>query len=655
MKIVNILLRIALVLVGLILLAYAVYWGQAKYESGKVLESLGPEVQHLTDSGLQFRDLNQNNRLDRYEDHRLSADERADNLIELMTLEEKAGCLFYGMIGMTDEGDFMDAPMLSSDPLKVMVSNFIPHAPELIVNRKINSFAPLGTGSASVLARYNNVLQDMASRTRLGIPVTLATDPRHSQDFAPGISQASSAFSSWPSQLGLAATRDTMLVRTFGDIARQEYLATGFRVALHPMADIATEPRWPRFSGTFGEDVDIATAMLRNYIQGFQGDSLSSASVACMAKHFPGSGTHTEGDEPHFEYGAEQSYSGNNFGYHVRAFSEGTRQTAQIMTSYGIAMSQTSEDVAAAFNKELISDLLRDSLDFEGVVCTDWNVITDTPFMKFLKGGSSSWGVKELSPLQRMQKAIQAGVDQFGGEHATELIVQLVNENMVSEQRIDQSVKRILKDKFRLGLFDNPYVNENKADHIANDVDFQKAALQAQRKSIVLLKNDDLLPLKKGTRVFMENVRDKDVVSSYAELVDNYIDAEVIIKHIDTPFEPKNDYLMESFMGQTGRLYFTQAELSELLNYVDEKPNVFIINLKRPAILTEINQASKALLAEFGSSDRTLMEVIFGDFRPSGKLPFELPSSWQSVENQLEDVPYDSKDPLYPFGHGLSY
>ena len=645
-------------LLGLLLLVlslYGVYWLSAYYSAGKRMGSLGPKAALLQSGGHTYRDLNKNGKLDPYEDRRNPVDLRVEDLLSQMTLEEKAGCMFVGMMGMTESGKTIETPILSSNPLEVMTSNFIPYGSELIAEKKMNSFAPLGAPRPGLMARFNNHLQEMAERTRLGIPVTLASDPRHGVEFNPGIAMAAPGFSPWPGPLGLAATRDTLLVWEFGNVARQEYVACGIRVALHPMADLATEPRWSRVSGTFGEDLSLATAMLRNYIRGFQGDSLHAQSVACMAKHFPGSGTHTEGHEPHFKYGAEQSYSGDNFKYHVDAFAKGTSRAAQIMTSYGIPTGQTSEEVAVAFNRDVISGLLRDSLGFSGVVCTDWNVITDTWFMNLLKGGSSSWGVEGLSPIQRMEKVIRAGADQFGGESSPGLIVQLVREGKITEERINLSVKRVLRDKFRLGLFDNPYVDEDRAEQIAGNSAFEKKGKEAQRKSVVMLKNSGLLPLPPGTKIYAEGIRLPGAIDQFGGRVSSVEEADVIVKHIDTPYEPKDDFLMETFLGQHGRLYFNEEEKSELLSLVSLKPSIVIINLKRPAILTPIIDHTGAFLAEFGTSDEVLMEVLFGRVNPTGKLPFELPSSWQAVEEQLEDQPYDSKDPLFPFGYGLSY
>ena len=152
------------------------------------------------------------------------------------------------------------------------------------------------------------------------------------------------SFSQWPEPIGLAATGDAALVQQFGDIARQEYLAVGIRVALHPMADLATEPRWARINGTFGEDAELASRMVSAYIRGFQGEKLGPHSVACMTKHFPGGGPQKDGEDPHFSYGKDQVYPGNNFDYHLIPFEAAFQAgTAQIMPYYGMPVGTPSK------------------------------------------------------------------------------------------------------------------------------------------------------------------------------------------------------------------------------------------------------------------------------------------------------------------------
>jgi beta-glucosidase len=420
---------------------------------------------------------------------------------------------------------------------------------------------------------------------------------------------------------------------------------------LHPMADLATEPRWGRINGTFGEDAQLSAEMTKAYVLGFQGDTLGRNSVACMTKHFSGGGPQKDGEDPHFPYGKEQAYPGDNFDYHVIPFTEGAFEanTAQIMPYYGIPVGQTSEDVAFGFNKDIITGFLRDSLKFEGVVCTDWNIISDSKI-----GEGRAWGVEHLSPKERVKKVLDAGCDQFGGESIPELIIELVEEGQITEERLDISVKRVLRDKFTMGLFDDPYVDEQKASKFVGNEIFRERGKEAQGKSTIVLKNETILPLKTGTKIFAEGMINPELLNKYGELVKNPKDADIIVTRIRTPYDERSEYFIERFFHQ-GRLYFTEEEQNKVLNLISKKPSVVIINLERPAILSEIDKSTKALLADFGTSDEVLTEVLFGKIIPEGKLPFELPSSNEAVQKQMEDVPYDSKDPLYPFGHGLGY
>jgi beta-glucosidase len=638
-------------IIGILIVGFLVMYIKMSMASSSNFDLLGDEAPSLTQNGSTYRDLNKNGKLDVYENRGASLEDRVSDLVSQMTLEEKAGAMFVNMIGTTPDGEPMEKPVISTNPIDLAMSFMIPSNSEMIARKKMNSFNILASLDANLMAKYSNTIQKMAARTRLGIPITIATDPRHGTENNPGAALFTPAFSQWPSSLGLAATRDTILVREFADIARQEYKAVGVRLALHPMADLATEPRWGRANGTFGEDAQLSAMMTKAYVLGFQGDSLDQNGVACMTKHFSGGGPQEDGEDAHFPYGKKQVYPGNNFDYHIIPFTKGAFEanTAQIMPYYGIPMGQTSEDVAFGFNKDIITTLLRDSLNFKGVVCTDWNLISSS-----MMGEGRSWGVENLSEKERVKKVIDAGCDQFGGESLPELIIELVNDGAISEERIDISVKRIMLDKFRLGLFDAPYVNEKEALKIAGKKTFRDKGKIAQGKSMVLLKNDGLLPLKKGTKIYAEGMLTPEVINTNGVLVDDPQDADVILKKIQTPFEPRSDYFLESFFNQ-GRLYYSEEEKKEILDLINQKPAIVVVNLERATILTDIDKASGALFGEFGTSDEVLMDVLFGKVNPAGKLPFELPSSWEAVKNQKEDVPYDSENPLYRFGHGLSY
>ena len=640
---------LAILLLGIIGFATIYYLKSSASKDNMSL--LGDEAKNITHNDLQLRDLNKNGKVDIYEDPNADIDARVDDVVRQMNLKEKAGSMFINMIGTTPKGAPMETPIISTDPMVFMMSLMLPTNSEMIARKKMNSFNILASLEADQMAKYNNTIQKMAERTRLGIPITIASDPRHGTENNPGASLYTPAFSQWPSSLGLAAMRDTNVVREFGDIARQEYIACGIKLALHPMADLATEPRWGRINGTFGEDATLSAQMTKAYVLGFQGDSLGDQSVACMTKHFSGGGPQKDGEDAHFPYGKEQVYPGDNFDYHVIPFTDGAfpAKTAQIMPYYGIPVDQTSENVAFGFNKDIITTLLRDSLGFDGVVCTDWNIISDSKM-----GEGRAWGVESLSVHDRVQKVLDAGCDQFGGEAIPAVIVDLINSGKISEARIDESVKRIMRDKFRLGLFDNPYVDIEQSKKIAGKAEFRAKGKIAQAKSMILLKNEKILPLKKGTKVYTEGMLTPKAFENHFTVVKSPKDADVILKRIKTPYDERSDYFLEKFFHQ-GRLSFTNEEEKEILDLINQKPSVVIANVERPGIFTTIDKAATAFLVEFGTSDEMLSEVLVGNIKPEGKLPFELPSSNEAVENQKEDVPYDSEKPLYPFGHGLSY
>ena len=590
-----------------------------------------------------WRDLNKNGHLDPYEDPSRPVEERVEDLLGQMTLEEKAGLLFQDLAPL--EGGQNTPPGLMP-------------AGELITTRLMTHFNLVGTATPGAMARWYNGLQAAAERTRLGIPVTLSSDPRHTFTNNPGASMLAGSFSAWPEPLGLAATRDPALVEQFGDIARQEYLAVGIRLALHPVADLATEPRWARNSGTFGEDAELAARMVAAYIRGFQGAALGPQSVACMTKHFPGGGPQKDGEDPHFPYGREQVYPGDNFAYHLipfeAAFAAGT---AQIMPYYGMPVGTAFEEVGFGYNRAIITGLLRERYGFDGVVCCDWGLLTDTViFGRVLP--ARAWGVEHLSLAERARKALDAGVDQFGGESCPEVIVELVRGGQIAEARIDTSARRLLRDKFLLGLFDHPYVDEAAADSIVGNARFSRAGASAQRRSIVLLKNGPAggpatLPLRDRPKLYIENVA-PEIAARYGTVVPDPADADLAILRLRAPFEPRDSLPLERFF-HAGDLRFAPDELARILAVLDRLPAIVDIYLDRPAVIPEIAERSAALLADFGASDEAVLDVIFGRSTPSGALPFELPSSMDAVRRQKSDLPYDSQDPLFPFGHGLTY
>ena len=606
------------------------------------LTKLKPEVKTLDIDGMSFRDLNKNNALDQYEDYRINNAQRVEDLISQMTLEEKVGTLFHPPVTINPDWMFR-LYSLFVDGGKLTESE--------IINQHINHFNLYGNPKPERLAKRLNNLQKIASRSRLGIPVTISSDPIHEVPNGGGVASFSlDGFSKWPSQLGLAASQNPSLVKQFAEIAREEYLAVGIRTALHPMADLATEPRWARNFGTFGSDNVLSSKLTLAYMDGFQGKTINSESVMTMVKHFPGGGPQENGLDPHLFSGRNQIYPGNMFDYHVKPFIDAINNNlAVIMPYYGITVNQTSENVAIGFNKDLLTTLLRDELGYKGVICSDWGIIN-----------GRHWGVGDLSIEERYIKAIDAGIDQFGGEKDTEVVIELVKKGLMPLSRIDASVKRILKNKFDLGLFDNPYVEVDQVKSRVNTERNIKLGKEAQKQSMVLLKNDSTLPLEKNINIFVDGFNAKSIV--HGNVVSDIKDADVIVSYVHTVFngnQPSGiDRLVDNVLSSifpNQDLNFSPEILEKLEEFSSIKPLIVIVDLNRPAILDSINQMSSALVGTFGVDESVIFETLFGESKPTGKLPFEIPSSMKEVNEQLEDVPDDTMNPTFKFGFGLTY
>jgi len=392
-----------------------------------------------TENGFAYRDLNKNGQLDIYEDSRRSIEDRVQDLLKKMTIEEKAGMMFYSPTRVNNDGT------IEEKPAKDFLSSISPVGINEMDKHHITHFNLFSVPAPDTLAMWYNGMQKYAEKTRLGIPITISSDPRN-QGSSGIFAMSAKTFSMWPDPLGLAAIGDDKLTEQFADISRQEYLAVGIRQCLHPQVDLATEPRWPRIAGTFGEDAALSARMVTAYIRGYQGETLNANSVATMTKHFPGGGPQKEGLDPHFAFQKGQVYPGNNFKYHLIPFEAAFKaHTAAIMPYYGVPMGQHGvEEVGFSYNKAIITELLRKKYHFDGVACTDWGLVTDVK-LGAIDFPARAWGVQNLNTEERVQRIIDAGVDQLGGETLTDVIVKLVKEGKISERRINESVVRLLR------------------------------------------------------------------------------------------------------------------------------------------------------------------------------------------------------------------
>ena len=538
----------------------------------------------LDEDGLKFKDLNKNGALDKYEDWRLTVDERAIDLASKLSVEQIAGLMLYSShqsipanpagfgAGTYGGKPFAESGLpshsLSDQQRKFLEEDNLRH---VLLTR---------VESPDVAARWNNQAQAFVESIGFGIPSNNSSDPRHgpvaSTEYNAG---AGGTISMWPESLGLAATFDPSLVQRFGEVASMEYRALGLATALSPQIDLGTDPRWNRVKGTFGEDPRLSTDMARAYVDGFQNstgsDEIGSGwgyqSVNAMVKHWPGGGTGEGGRDAHFAYGKFAVYPGGFFDFHLMPFIEGafklsgkTKSASAVMPYYTISYGQDlvkNENVANAYCKYLITDLLRDKYLYDGVVCTDWGVTgNEGPNPEVFMG--KPWGMETKTIAERHYLVLIAGGDQFGGNNDIKPVLEAYQMGVAEHgeewmrKRFEQSAVRLLRNIFQTGLFENPYLDPAKSVEMVGNPAFMDEGYKAQLKSIVLLKNkNQVLPIAEKTKVYLPKkyipsttnwwgVRSEEkwvdpinlnIAGKYLDVADKPEDAEIAIVFVSGP------------------------------------------------------------------------------------------------------------------------
>lgn len=477
----------------------------------------------LSVDGKVFKDFNNIGQLEPYADWRLSAEERAKDLASKLTIDEIAGLMLYSpqnklpMLNDTYDGkpfEDSDAEVfdLSDSQIQFLTEDNLRH----VLVSKVDS--------PEAAARWNNKVQALIEGRTHGIPANNSSDPRHSAvadaEFSAG---NGGKISMWSSMLGLAATFDPQIVEEFGRIASIEYRSLGLATALSPQADLGTDPRWYRYGSTFGTEPKLVTDLTRAYCDGFQTSEAENEiaegwgydSVNAMVKHWPGGGSGEGGRDAHYGNGKFAVYPGKKYETHKIPFIEGafklegkTSMASAVMPYYTISYDQTGENVANGFNKEIISDQLRDQVGYDGVICTDWLITHDEVHPGVHSG--KPWGVEKMSVVDRHYKALMAGVDQFGGNNEKEPIIRAYEKGVAEHgeewmrQRFEKSAYRLLLNIFRTGLFENPYVDVEKTIETVGRSDFMDKGYHQQLRSIVMTKNRNaLLPVSKSKKVFI--------------------------------------------------------------------------------------------------------------------------------------------------------
>jgi len=699
-------------------------------------------IKIISVGGLSFKDLNKNGKLDKYEDWRLPLDTRAKDLAAQMTIDQIAGLMLYsrhqaipgagtGYISGTYGGKEFSASGAKASDLSDQQLAFI-------TKDNVRHVLITTVQSPEVAAQWNNNEQALAESLGLGIPCNNSTDPRHGTKANAEYNAGSGgAISMWPGSLGLAATFDPETVKTFGHIAALEYRALGISTALSPQVDLATDPRWARVSGTFGEHPLLATDMARAYIDGFQtsvgdkqiADGWGYGSVNAMVKHWPGGGSGEGGRDAHYAFGKYAVYPGNNFNQHLAPFINGafklsgkTKSVSAVMPYYTVSFNQDTknkENVGNSYNYYLIHDLLREKYKFDGVVCTDWMITADeTALDQFLTG--KSWGVEGLSVAQRHYKILMAGVDQFGGNNdaapvmaAYQIGVKEHGEAFM-RARFEQSAVRLLKNLFKTGLFENPYLQLEDSKNTVGKPAFMQAGYNAQLKSIAMLKNKaNVLPLAKGKTVYIPKKYTPagrnflgafsaastdypvniNIVKKYFAVTDNPDEADCALVFISSPTsnggysaddvkaggngylpislqygpftategralsiaggDPLEKFTNRSYKGKTNTAINTTdlGMVADAYTKMKGKPVIVSVTINNPTVFAEFEKQANALLVNFGVQDQALLDILTGAAEPTALLPLQMPANMAAVEKQLEDLPLDMACYTDELGH----
>lgn len=678
--------------------------------------------------GLCFKDLAGTGELLPYEDWRLSDEERAKDLASRLSIPEIAGLMLYSphqMVPAPAAGPFpgtyggKSLAESGADPWALTDQQR-----EFVDKDHVRHILAAGMESAETAARWSNELQSYAESLPWGIPVNISSDPRHGSGSA-GEEYKSGAgdVSKWPEGLGMAATFSPETCRAFGDAVSKECRAMGITTALFPQVDLATEPRWMRLEDTFGSHPELVTDFSKAYCDSLQttegeADGWGRDSICAMAKHWPGGAPCEGGRDAHYPFGRYAVYPGNNLKDHLKPFLEGafnlpgpTGSTAAIMPYYTVSWGLDQKDgknVGNSYSHYLINDLLREKYGFEGVVCTDWGITAD-PLPEIDSFSSRCYGVEDLSEAERHLLAIENGVDQFGGNSAIAPILEAYKigcerhgeEEM--RQRMERSAVRLLKNIFRCGLFENPYLDPEESVKTAGCEEFCRAGYEAQLKSVVMVKNDSVLPQRERKKVYIPTrhigpmksffrgdmpARDVDPVGT--ELVEKYYDralspqdADFALVFIESPlcdggyskadreaggngyvpitlqYRPyKADTAREhSIAGGDSREGFTdrgykgkvgyaanEADLDLVLDTkkaMGGKPVIVVLRMHKPTVPGEFEGSADGILIDFGVQSQAILDIVSGRAEPSGLLPVQMPKNMETVEAHCEDVPLD--------------
>ena len=683
-------------------------------------------VSIITVDGFAFKDLSRSGHLEPYEDWRLPATERARDLASRLSIEEIAGLMLYSGHQPVPQtaGNVYGGKSFKESGADAWELTDVQRA--FLEKDNVRAVLVTKVESPATAARWTNRVQAFVEGLGHGIPANNSSDPRNetatADEFLAG---AGGQISLWPRPIGLGAIMDPELIKRFGEIASCEYRALGITTALSPQVDLATEPRWRRNHGCFSEDPRLVTDYARAYCDGFQSSTGKAHiangwgyhSVNAMMKHWPGGGSEEGGRDSHYSFGKFAVYPGGMFSARLEPFIDGgfkldggTGSASAVMSFYTVPwnIDPSGDNVAMSYSHYIITELLRERYGFDGVVCTDWVVTGDYPAVD--KHWGKPWGVEHLTVAQRHYRALLAGVDQFGGNQDKEPVMEAYRMwvsdygEKSARERFEASARRLLLNSFRLGLFENPYVDPDEATRIVGNPEFMKEGYEAQLRSVVMAKNhNSCLPLPAKACVYMpkrhypamtgfwgEKYQERteypirrELVEQYFTVVDDPKQADFALVDIDEPMggfgysrddidkggngympinlqyrpytattarvtsiaggDPKESFTNRSYRGKTVTTH-NETDLDLVLEtkrLMGDKPVIVTMTLSRPAIVAEFEKAADAILLCFGIQNKAKLDILSGRFEPQGLLPFQMPANMETVEAQCEDVPHD--------------
>ncbi|MBT2740605.1 glycoside hydrolase family 3 C-terminal domain-containing protein [Bacillus sp. ISL-77] len=460
-------------------------------------------------------------------------------------------------------------------------------------------------------------------------------------------------------------------MKDFAETAAKEWRASGIRKVYGYTADIATDPLWARIEDTFGEQPELASNMIYNVIKGFQGDELGKDSVAITVKHFPGGGARDNGLDPHFVEGKFNPYptEGSLLKYHIPTFKAAIAAGVSSVMPYYAYPSNTSadqglpwysenqqfEEVGFALNKALITDLLRGELGFKGYVNSDTGAI-----------GNNAWGAEGLTPEQKFAKAIDAGTNIISGASDPTPIINAVKNSLLDEKKVDESVTFLLTEMMKLGLFENPYVDGQNALDVVNNPESQKKADEAHRKSLVLLRNDNIdgknvLPLGdseiKDVKLYIEMFQGGNAAAATQKLKETIKRYDTSITVTDKLEEATHAFVwvrpVQSNWDNNPRITIGPetgiTNVDRIIEIQKKVPTITAINFTNPWLIDQIEPNAGAVISTFGVKAEAIVDVIRGKYNPTGKLPFTIPANKEAVDNEVGDIPGYVEDPSYVY------